>query len=57
LTTYPRAFPQIVRMATGYLPDDDRFTAAWEGLLRRVGGMLEEASKGRVTDGPSGSSG
>jgi MFS family permease len=37
LVSYPRLLPQITRMTTGMAPDDPRFAAAWEGLLRRVG--------------------
>jgi|HubBroStandDraft_6_1064221.scaffolds.fasta_scaffold119713_2 EmrB/QacA subfamily drug resistance transporter len=43
LINYPRMLPQITRMTTGMTPDDARFTAGWETLLRAVGSWLEAA--------------
>jgi hypothetical protein len=43
LINYPRMLPQITRMTTGMTPEDPRFAARWETLLRAVGSWLEEA--------------
>jgi EmrB/QacA subfamily drug resistance transporter len=49
LMNYPRMLPQITRMNTGMTPDNPRFVARWEALLREVGSWLEEAARrGRV---------
>jgi hypothetical protein len=45
LVGYPRLLPQVTRMATTMSPDDPKFVAAWENLLRRVGGLLEEDAR------------
>jgi EmrB/QacA subfamily drug resistance transporter len=45
LMNYPRMLPQITRMATGMTPDNPRFVARWEALLREVGSWLEEAAR------------
>src|SRR5437879_2506834 len=44
LASYPRMLPQITRMTTGLVPDDPRFVASWENLLRRVGARLQPGS-------------
>jgi hypothetical protein len=41
---YPRVLPQVTRMTTGLTPDDPRFMARWEVLLRQVGAWLEDAA-------------
>lgn len=41
LTSYPRLLPQVTRLTTGMTPDDPRFVAGWETLLRQVGTSLE----------------
>jgi EmrB/QacA subfamily drug resistance transporter len=51
LVSYPRLLSQVTRMTTGMSPDDPKFAAAWEDLLRRVGGLLEAAA--RRYDGPT----
>jgi EmrB/QacA subfamily drug resistance transporter len=42
LVSYPRLLPQITRMTTGRIPEDPRFVADWEALLRAIGSSLEE---------------
>jgi EmrB/QacA subfamily drug resistance transporter len=51
LMNYPRMLPQITRMATGMTPDNPRFVARWETLLREVGSWLEEAARKRRVAG------
>lgn len=47
LSTYPRALPQITRMATGLAPDDPEFVRKWEHFLRQLGERLHpEAGPG-----------
>ncbi|MQA87035.1 MAG: MFS transporter [Streptosporangiales bacterium] len=53
LSSYPRVLPQITRMTTGLTPDDPRFTAEWEDLLRRIGRLLGSVP---TTDGVRGRS-
>ncbi len=50
LVNYPRLLPQITRMTTGLSPEDPRFTAGWESLLRTVGKSFE-GDAGRKNDG------
>ncbi len=45
LINYPRMLPQITRMTTGLTPENPRFTAVWEALLREVGSWFEEAAR------------
>ncbi len=45
LVSYPRMLPQITRMTTGMTPENPRFVARWEALLREVGSWLEEAAR------------
>jgi EmrB/QacA subfamily drug resistance transporter len=45
LVGYPRLLPQVTRMATTMSPDDPKFVAAWENLLRRVGSLLEDDAR------------
>jgi EmrB/QacA subfamily drug resistance transporter len=45
LINYPRMLPQITRMSTGMTPDNPRFVARWEALLRELGSWLEEAAR------------
>jgi hypothetical protein len=45
LVSYPRLLSQVTRMTTTMSPDDPRFAAAWEELLRRVGELLEAAAQ------------
>jgi hypothetical protein len=45
LMNYPRMLPQITRMSTGMTPDNPRFVARWEALLRELGSWLEEAAR------------
>jgi EmrB/QacA subfamily drug resistance transporter len=45
LINYPRMLPQITRMTTGMTPEDARFAAGWETLLRAVGSWLEAAAR------------
>jgi hypothetical protein len=45
LVSYPRMLPQITRMTTGMVPEDPRFGAEWEALLRKVGTALEQAAR------------
>ena len=40
LASYPRLLPQITRLTTGMAPDDPRFVAEWEALLRALGDRL-----------------
>ncbi len=47
LASYPRLLPQITRMTTGTGPDDPRFIAEWEALLRRVGALLADRDDAR----------
>jgi hypothetical protein len=44
LINYPRMLPQITRMTTGMTPEDERFGARWEALLRDVGSWIEAAA-------------
>jgi EmrB/QacA subfamily drug resistance transporter len=45
LVSYPRLLPQVTRMATGMTPEDPRFRAGWEALLRRIGDALQAAAR------------
>lgn len=45
LINYPRMLPQITRMNTGLTPDNPRFVARWEALLREIGSWIEEAAR------------
>jgi EmrB/QacA subfamily drug resistance transporter len=45
LASYPRLLSQVTRMTTKMSPDDPRFAAAWEELLRRVGKLFEAAAQ------------
>ena len=45
LVSYPRMLPQITRMTTGMTPENPRFVALWEALLREVGSWIEEAAR------------
>jgi EmrB/QacA subfamily drug resistance transporter len=59
LMNYPRMLPQITRMTTGMTPENPRFTARWEALLREVGSWLEAAAQRRrlpAGDRPGGAS-
>jgi EmrB/QacA subfamily drug resistance transporter len=53
LMNYPRMLPQITRMTTGMTPDNPRFAARWEALLREVGSWLEEAARRKCVGGPT----
>jgi EmrB/QacA subfamily drug resistance transporter len=54
LINYPRMLPQITRMTTGMTPEDARFAAGWETLLRAVGSWLEAAARRKgVSDAAS----
>jgi TetR/AcrR family transcriptional regulator len=41
LTTYPLAFPQVVRLATGLAPSDPEFKSRREQFLRRFGAAFK----------------
>ena len=45
MVSYPRMLPQITRMATGMTPENPRFAATWEALLREVGSWFEDAAR------------
>jgi len=45
LVGYPRLLPHVTRMATTLAPDEPKFVAAWENLLRRVSGLLEDDAR------------
>jgi EmrB/QacA subfamily drug resistance transporter len=45
LVSYPRLLPQITRMTTGMTPENPRFSALWEALLREVGSWIEAAAR------------
>jgi EmrB/QacA subfamily drug resistance transporter len=45
LVGYPRLLPQVTRLTTGMTPEDPRFVAGWEALLRQVGSALEESAR------------
>ncbi len=45
MVNYPRMLPQITRMTTGMTPEDPRFAAQWEALLRDVGSWIEAAAR------------
>jgi MFS family permease len=45
LVSYPRLLPQVTRMTTTMSPDDPKFVAAWEDLLRRIGDLLERDAR------------
>jgi EmrB/QacA subfamily drug resistance transporter len=53
LVSYPRLLPQITRMTTGMTPENPRFAALWEALLREVGSWFEEAAHRKVASEPS----
>jgi len=42
LVSYPRMMAPITRMTTGMTPDDPRFVAAWENMLREVGSLFQD---------------
>ena len=47
LVSYPRLLPQMTRMVTGMTPDDPRFVAGWETVLRKIGDALEAVARAR----------
>ena len=49
LASYPRLLPQITRMATSTSPEDPRFIAEWEALLRKLGAVLEGHERPTLT--------
>ncbi|MGP0092787.1 MAG: MFS transporter [Xanthobacteraceae bacterium] len=57
LVSYPRMLPQITRMTTGMTPENPRFIARWEALLREVGSWFEEAARRKAAGNPSGQTG
>ena len=52
LVSYPRMLPQITRMTTGMTPDDPRFAADWETLLRDVGNGSRRPRSARLPAAP-----
>ena len=52
LVSYPRLLSQVTRMTTSMSPNDPKFAAAWEDLLRRVGNLLEAAARPKAGAGP-----
>ena len=53
LVSYPRMLPQITRMTTGRIPEDPRFIADWEALLRAIGSSLEEKAHREAIAAPA----
>ncbi|MBW4091686.1 MAG: MFS transporter [Proteobacteria bacterium] len=47
LAGYPRLLPQVTRLTTGMTPEDPRFVAGWEALLREIGESLERVSQAK----------
>jgi EmrB/QacA subfamily drug resistance transporter len=52
LVSYPRLLSQVTRMTTTMSPDDPKFAAAWENLLRRIGNLLEDTARRESDRGP-----
>jgi hypothetical protein len=52
LVSYPRLLSQVTRMTTTMSPDDPKFAAAWENLLRRIGDLLEDTARRESDRGP-----
>ena len=42
LTTYPLAFPQMIRLVTGLSADAPAFQERWTGVLRTLAARLRD---------------